>query len=232
MYQGVTSRRFAATLTGRRVLSVRRRGKHLWLELDRRPWPAFHFGMTGGFDTYPAGSPRPRFWKLELTSDDRWCLALHDARRFGRIRLQHDPPTQPPISQLGFDPLDETLPVAAFLRLFERRKAPVKAVLLDQSAFAGVGNWLADEVLYQSGIRPDRPAEGLTEEEVRRMRQRLRAIVRTAVAAGADSERFPRGWLFAHRWGRNQYARTAKGERIVHQTVAGRTTAWVPDRQR
>src|SRR5687767_11581321 len=64
--QGVSPRRLAAALRGRMVRGVHRRGKHLWMELDRRPWPAFHFGMTGGFSTYGEPSKRPRSWKVEL----------------------------------------------------------------------------------------------------------------------------------------------------------------------
>jgi formamidopyrimidine-DNA glycosylase len=105
-------------------------------------------------------------------------------------------------------------------------------VLLDQSLFAGVGNWIADEVLYQAGLDPRRPASSLSPRDVGRLRGRLRAIVHRAVSVDADSSRFPRTWLFHRRWGRKQGARTARGEPIVHLTVGGRTTAWVPSRQR
>jgi formamidopyrimidine-DNA glycosylase len=231
VYAGVSPRRFARALRGRRVLGVKRKGKHLWMELDRRPWPAFHLGMTGSFELYGSEAERPRFWKVEIRMEDGRRLALPDARRFGRIRLQDDPEREPPVSRLGLDPF-VGLPAAAELRrLLERRQAPIKAVLLDQAVFAGVGNWIADEVLYQARIRPDRPAAGLSEVEVRGLRRRLLAIVRRAVAVGADSDRFPRGWLFHHRWRRNAEARTALREKIVHETIGGRTTAWVPTRQ-
>jgi formamidopyrimidine-DNA glycosylase len=157
---------------------------------------------------------------------------MPDARRFGRIRLQQDPESEPPLSRLGFDPLLD-LPSAMELRhLLARRRAPIKSVLLDQGLFAGVGNWIADEVLYQAGLRPQRLASELRLGEVGRLRARLRAIVKRAVAVDADSDRFPRTWLFEHRWGKNAEARTARGERIVHDTIGGRTTAWVPSRQR
>jgi formamidopyrimidine-DNA glycosylase len=104
-------------------------------------------------------------------------------------------------------------------------------VLLDQSVFAGVGNWIADEVLYQSRLSPHRPAASLTRAEVARLRYRLQAIVRHAVDVRGDSDHFPRSWLFHHRWGRNAEARTWRSERIIHETVGGRTTAWVPTRQ-
>jgi formamidopyrimidine-DNA glycosylase len=232
VYAGVTPRRLAAALRGRRVERVGRKGKHLWLELDRRPWPVFHFGMTGSFRVYTRQDERPRFWKLEMRISSGQRVAFADARRFGRIRLQQHPEAEPPISALGFDALVGVPPAEELRRLLARRKAPIKAVLLDQSVFAGVGNWLADEVLFQARISPHRPAASLTPAEVRALRAKLIAIVARAVAVGADSDRFPRGWLFHRRWGRDASAVTSRAERIRHETIAGRTAAWVPGRQR
>lgn len=228
VYSGVTAGRFRRSVEGCRVGGVRRWGKHLWFELDERPWPAFHFGMTGGFEVYEVGGERPRFWKLELTADDDTVLAMYDARRLGRIRLLHDPPHEPPISELGFDPLLNMPSPAGFAQGLSHRKAPVKAVLLDQSFAAGVGNWIADEVLYQSRIAPVRRGCELTPAEARRLRTALSRVVRKAVEVDADSTRYPRTWLFHHRWGRNAEAVTSRGDKIVHATVGGRTTAWVP----
>ena len=232
VYAGRSAREVASALRGRRVQAVCRRGKHLWLELDRRPWPAFHFGMTGWFSFYRREAERPRFWKMELVTDEGRRLAFTDPRRFGRIRLQRDPAGEAPIALLGFDPL-EGLPPARDLALhLARRKAPLKAVLLDQALFAGVGNWVADEVLYQAGLSPRRPASSLGPAEVRRLRDRLHSVVERAVEVGADSDRFPRTWLFHARWGRRAGALTARDEPIVHETIGGRTTAWVPTRQK
>jgi formamidopyrimidine-DNA glycosylase len=232
VYEGVTPRRFGRALTGRRVLAVRRKGKHLWMELDRRPWPLFHFGMTGSFEIYEDPRERPRFWKVELVAEGGLRLAMPDCRRLGRIRLQHEPESSSPLKDLGFDALLELPAAGPLAALLSRRRAPIKAVLLDQSVFAGVGNWIADEVLFQARIRPDRPASALSAADVGRLRSRLRAIVARAVAVNADSERFPRGWLFHRRWDRAAGARIPSGERIVRETIGGRTTAWVSSRQR
>jgi formamidopyrimidine-DNA glycosylase len=232
VFCGASARRVASRLRGRRVVAARRKGKHNWVELDRRPWLAFHFGMSGRLHVYRNAEERPRYWKLELVTDRGGRLAFTDVRRFGRIRLLEDPASEPPISLLGFDPL-EGLPAAAELRrVLQRRQAPLKAVLLDQGVFAGVGNWIADEVLYQAALSPHRPAASLSVAEVSRLRRKLHAIVRHAVEVRADSDHFPSTWLFHYRWGRQADARTARAERIVHETIGGRTTAWVPARQR
>ena len=245
VYDGVTPASVRRALTGARVDAVRRRGKHLWLELDRAPHALFHFGMTGGFRTRHdrpvrlVSSPRrvdrqwpPRFMKLMLELEDGGELAFTNARRLGRIRLRDDPAGSPPISLLGFDPLIDPPSPAEFAARVAGRTAVVKSLLLDQRFAAGVGNWIADEVLYQAGIDPRRTADSLSADEARRLRAKLLHIVRRAVAVDAVKERFPRTWLFHRRWGKAAGARTVRGEEIRFVSIGGRTTAWVPSRQR
>jgi formamidopyrimidine-DNA glycosylase len=231
VFSGTTAARVAAALKGRTVRGAGRKGKHVWLELDRRPWPAFHMGMSGWFEVLRPNDDAPRFWKLDLLAGNR-RVAFCDVRRFGRVRLLSDPPNEPPISELGFDPLEGLPPTAELARHLARRSAPIKAVLLDQSLFAGVGNWIADEVLFQAGISPHRPARDLGAAEVARLRKVLHAIVAFAVKHDGDSSRFPKSWLFHRRWEYRGDQRTSRGESIVRETIGGRTAAWVPTRQR
>ncbi len=247
VFEELPPARFRQTLLGRCVRGVGRHGKHLWLELDRRPWPCFHFGMAGGLQAPRARGVRlvssgrkrdpddawpPRFTKLRLTFDDGGELVMTDARRLARVRLRTDPRAEPPISGLGFDALRDLPPSRRLAELLAGRSAPIKAVLLDQSFAAGVGNWIADEVLYHARIAPRRRAHSLSAGETLRLREALRSVVGAAVRARADSDRFPKTWLFHHRWGRKTGAVTARGEKIRHDTIAGRTTAWVPAVQR
>jgi formamidopyrimidine-DNA glycosylase len=276
VFEGVPAARFRRALVGRRVKAVRRHGKHLWLELDRRPWPCLHFGMTGGIHVTranpggparraavtranPGGPARraavraeravrlvsdgsvdrsdwpPRFTKLHLRFEGGVELALADGRRLGRIRLRRDPATEPPISVLGFDAWRAMPTPARFHAMLRERRSPIKAVLLDQSFAAGIGNWIADEVLYQAGIAPKRRASTLSATEAGRLRAKIRSVIGGAVRAGSDSDRFPRWWLFHRRWGHRRGgppATTVRGEHIRHETVGGRTTAWVPSAQR
>jgi formamidopyrimidine-DNA glycosylase len=246
VFDGVAPARFRRALLGRRVETVRRHGKHLWFELDRRPWPILHFGMTGGFhtpagrsvklvssgDRDPDGAWPPRFTKLHLVFDDGGELVYADGRRLGRVRLRHDPRGEPPISLIGFDAYREIPSLAQFCDLLRGRGAPLKAVLLDQGFAAGVGNWIADEVLYQARLDPRRRAATVTREEAARLRAKLRVVVDLSVRVRADSERYPRSWLFHHRWGKHAGAVTGRGESIRYTTLGGRTTAWVPAVQR
>jgi formamidopyrimidine-DNA glycosylase len=228
--ESVSTGRVRNALEGARVLNTDRKGKHMWFELDRRPWPCIHFGMTGRFHV---GDPReapPAGCKLALATDDA-CLVFINHRRLGRIRLRRVPLSEPPLSALGFDALNELPPQRELYELLTRRTAPIKAVLLDQGCLAGIGNWIADEVLYQAHIAPARRASGLHRDEVAALRTTLSRILRHAVKVDADADRFPRTWLFHRRWGKRDDARTARGERIAFDTIGGRTTAWVPGAQ-
>ncbi len=235
-----------AALLGATVTGTGRHGKQMWIELDRKPWLGVHFGMTGGWRTRGddplklESSPEevdrawpPRFTKLRLTLDGGAQLAFTNARRLGRLRLREDPANEPPISKLGYDPY-KTLPSSeAFAeRLRRRGKAPLKALLLDQKFAAGVGNWIADEVLYQARLDPRRTVASLTDEERDRIRLKLRTIVKTAVRVEARKDRFPKGWLFHKRWGKDTTQSMGRGKPIVFDEVGGRTTAWVPAVQR
>jgi formamidopyrimidine-DNA glycosylase len=244
VFERISPARIRQALLDRRVRAVHRHGKHFWFELDRRPWLSVHFGMAGGLHTSRQPGVRlvtsgrraapgwpPRFTKLRLGFDNGHELAIADGRRLGRIRLRYDPVAEPPISRLGFDALRGLPPPGRFRALVRSRTSLVKALLLDQSFAAGVGNWIADEVLYQARIPPRRPVRALTNAELDRLRGRLRSVVRLAVRVGADSDRFPRTWLFHRRWDRRPGV-TRRGDPIRRETIAGRTTAWVPAVQR
>ena len=245
VFHGVTPRSCRRALTGGEVRGTGRHGKYLWLELDSRPWPVIHFGMTGalrakdepplqlesGPDESPGAWP-PRFSKLHLFLDDGGELVFTNARRLGRVRMVNDPRAESPIRDLGFDPLLDLPSARDLAAAIGRRTVTLKGLLLDQSFAAGVGNWIADEVLYQAGLDPRRRACSLDPDEVRRLRTKLGHVVRTAVRVDADNRRFPKGWLFHRRWHRGGSDVTSDGLSIRRDTVAGRTTAWVPERQR
>ena len=242
VFEGVSATRWREALTGRRVEAVHRHGKHLLFALDARPWPLFHFGMTGAFrvpgeralplastgrqadDAWP-----PRFTRIRLAFDDGGELAMTNARRLGRIRLREDPWREPPLSRLGFDPLTGLPRTRDVARRIAGRRVSLKGLLLlDQTFAAGVGNWMADEILYQARLDPRRAASSLAPEEIARLRAKIGSVTRRAVAVDAEKERFPRTWLFHHRWGRRADARTSRGEAVDFFTLSGRTMAWVP----
>jgi formamidopyrimidine-DNA glycosylase len=238
----------ARAIQGRTIRAVRRKGKYLWVELDRKPWILLHLGMTGDLKIKKKGqdwsgihlhglkkdsaTALPRFLRLHLIAADGTEFAFTDPRRFGRIRLVQDPLHEKPISELGVDALGDFPSAKELLVVLQKRKAPIKAVLLDQSVFAGVGNWVADEVLFQSQIDPHRGTYHLQFSDVLRLRKVLLSVLKKAVSVGADSSAYPKSWLFHHRWGKGKAAQTSKGMKIQFDTIGGRTTAWVPQIQK
>ncbi|RKP40296.1 hypothetical protein BJ085DRAFT_9292, partial [Dimargaris cristalligena] len=164
-------------------------------------------------------------------------ICYTDPRRFGRIRLVRQPLENPPVSELGFDPIINMPTLADFTRRVQpptqrhRGGTCIKALLLDQRFAAGVGNWIADEILYQSGVHPARPTRSLTTAELTRLHQWTARVCQVAVDCNADKDRFPADWLFHVRWGKARKTVqhvTRKGEPVVFETVGGRTSAIVP----
>ena len=235
-------------LLGRTVQAVGRRGKFFWLTLSGEGPTVFgHLGMSGwvrevglegtrlhghGDAPFDDEHGRPRFLKLGLATRSGRGIVLTDPRRLGRVWLGAAPERDSRVKRLGPDAFDALPSARELCTLFARRKISIKAVLLDQGALAGIGNWIADEVLYQSRIAPKRGASSLSTVEVAALRRAIANVLARAVKVGADHERFPKSWLFEHRWGGRRGAEQIAGQRIVREEVGGRTTAWVPTRQK
>jgi len=245
VFEGVTPAKIKRSLRGRRVLALRRHGKQFWLELDSGSSLMIHLGMTGHIRTPGARRLKlaadseavdqewpPRFAKLELVFTSGERLAFTNARRFGRVRIEKDPRSVPPVSKLGFDPVVSPPGESAFRDALAKRRGSIKSLLLNQRFVAGVGNWIADEILYQAGIDPSRAANSLRPEEADRVYVKLLEIIHFAISVDANKQRFPKDWLFHYRWGKTDGIKTAKGQDIVFDTIGGRTTAWVPSVQK
>ncbi|KAL9048668.1 MAG: hypothetical protein Q9162_007606 [Coniocarpon cinnabarinum] len=192
----------------------------------------------------------PRFTKVlfEATSSSGEVteFAFVDGRRFAKIQLIHPEAGKSvretdPLSLNGPDPVLEADKITDewLGGLLEKRKVPVKALLLDQHALSGVGNWVADEVLFQARIHPEKTANALDEDEVARLAEQLKSICRiAAIDALGDSNHFPadgpNAFLMRHRWRLDKTGNEGvlpSGEKIVRITVGGRTSAVVPSRQ-
>lgn len=229
---------------GATVEKVGRKGKFWWLELDRKPWVFGHLGMAGwirelgqnsirlrehGNAPFDDETGRPRFLKMLLESESGRRIAMTDGRRLARLWVGEDPHSALP--KLGPDMLLEPWAVDDLVKRLKGRTAPIKAMLLDQTLFCGVGNWIADEVLYQSEIAPQRLAGELSQTELSKLLVSLERVLDLAVQVGANSELYPKSWLFHYRWGGAKGHDTIDGGQIQRETVGGRTTAWVPTRQ-
>jgi formamidopyrimidine-DNA glycosylase len=170
----------AEELEGDRVVAVERRGKYLLLRLASGLGLLVHLRMTGGFHWQPVTHERA---VLEL--DDGARLAYRDVRRFGTWLVLEGTELEPYLAMKnGPEPLGPHFTSRWLGPQLARRRAPLKAVLLDQRVVAGLGNIYADEALWRARLNPLRPACDLEESEVRRL---VRAI-RGALATGIDRQ--------------------------------------------
>jgi formamidopyrimidine-DNA glycosylase len=167
----------AEELEGDRVAAVERRGKYLALRLESGLALLVHLRMTGGFGFEPTSHQRA---VVEL--DDGSTLVFRDVRRFGTWLVVDEGELRPYLDlKNGPEPLGPGFTTAWLAGQLGRRRAPLKAVLLDQRVVAGLGNIYADEALWRARISPLRPASNLDAEEVSRVHRAVRAALRAGI---------------------------------------------------
>ncbi len=175
-------------LTGRDIAGVERRGKHQILRLDDGATVLVHFRMNGDwhFDRVTDDLPRHARVSFELASGRR--VVLVDSRAL--CSVTYHACDAPPLLDLGPEPEDPTLTAVSLRGRFEKRRGPIKAVLLDQSVIAGVGNIYAAEACWLARISPRAAAARLSSARV----ARLLAGIRRALADGhTNAGRYHRG---------------------------------------
>jgi formamidopyrimidine-DNA glycosylase len=233
----------ADALTGRRLSSAGRRGKAMWCETGGGPALGLHLGMAGRViidgesagdrvasgETAalartavvleePGGARRAAWARFALDFDDGGRLVLFDKRRLGRVVLDPD------IAHLGPDLLEAS--ALEFRARVGRGGAPLKARLMDQETVAGIGNLLADEILWQAAQPPLRPAGDLDDTELDALRRTARAATRRAIRRGGVHT----GEVIPHRRPGGVCPRC--GADMVRAKVGGRTTWWCAREQR
>ncbi len=154
LIDGVSAAEFKSRIKGRRIEGLSRRGKYLIFHLSGDLYLIIHLRMTGALLHRNAGDPADRYTRAILALDDGTELRFTDLRKLGRFRLVAHPDEA--VGKLGPEPLDASFTAAALKRAIGRRKAPIKSLLLDQRALAGVGNIYADEALFAARIHPQR----------------------------------------------------------------------------
>eukprot|EP01138_Halocafeteria_seosinensis_P004095 gb/GECG01004187.1/.p1 GENE.gb/GECG01004187.1/~~gb/GECG01004187.1/.p1 ORF type:complete len:333 (+),score=26.54 gb/GECG01004187.1/:1-999(+) len=242
---------FQEQLVSRRVESVERHGKFLWLTLspsgsESLRHPILHFGMTGAvvvrggesihykFPQLSVSSSQhswpPRHCKVEITLDDGTQVAYVNARRLGGIWFHSSPSQFIRERNLGFDPYKSMPSLSIFNQLLqERRSSTIKSILMGQTFCAGLGNWMVDEILYQSKVHPGTTVLNLSASEAADLHYWTEQVTSVATNVDADWSRLPCEWLFHHRRPKN--SRTPVdyfGNLILFETVANRTSVIVP----
>ncbi len=229
---GTTPHRLRAALAGRSFTTARRRGKLMLVDVDGGPTLGLRFGMTGGLVVdgqealdrlrYGPGVFNEKWVRARITFADGGHLLVHDPRRFGSLELAPDE------GRLGPDALTASfgdLRGALAIGRGNGSAAPLKARLMDQERLAGVGNLLADEILWRAGLAPGRRTP-LDDDELRGLHREMRATLRQLTRRGGSHT----GDLMEerHREGRCPL----DGTELRCEVVGGRTTYWCPVHQR
>jgi formamidopyrimidine-DNA glycosylase len=221
---GVTAGGLKRRLEGRKFESTRRHGKHLFVELDEGPWLLLHFGMTGGLNYYEDAVEEPTHARVLISFRNGYHLAFDDQRLFGKVDLIDDPDDYVQVHKLGPDPLDLDLPV--FRERLEGRRGEIKATLMNQRVFAGIGNIYSDEILFQVRLHPKTSVGRLDESSLHGLHEQTGRVLRAAIERGADPGGLPAWFLLPHR---QEGADCPRGNGTVLKTkAAGRTAYYCP----
>jgi formamidopyrimidine-DNA glycosylase len=202
----------ASALTGHTLATAHRRGKFMWLETDDGPALGLHLGMAGRILVDPGDTTRWDRFTVEFADGGK--LVLRDKRRLGRAVLNPDfSHVGPDAAEVGRDD---------FRRLIGAGRTPIKARLLDQHAISGIGNLLADQILWQARIAPLHSTADLTTDDLDHLRREVRAAVRSAIRKGGAHT----GNFIQAR--RRDGVCPRDGHALARGRVGGRTTYWCP----
>ena len=182
-----TAKDFRTLVEGHSIKSISRLGKNLVIGLDNQTHLVIHLGMSGQLlRAKSAKDPKPKHTHVVFSfvqgGELRYVgdgLALRKA--------------VPELAHLGLDPFEDQIGWDRFAAILRSRATPLKAVLTDQDIIAGIGNIYADEILFASGLRFDRPAESLSTIEIRRLHRAITEVLTEAIKHGGstlDDEQF------------------------------------------
>ena len=240
---------FIDAVLGMRIESMARRGKYILARLaPSRPFgPDFptsgeelllvvHLGMTGQLRLVDEVVPLAKHTHAVFFLDDGRQLRYRDPRRFGRLLVgtQEALLSARKMPRLGPEPMDPDFAADQLYRQLRRRRAPLKAVLLDQKAIAGVGNIYADESLHRARLRPTRVASTVSRQSARRLHESLRESLELAIAnrgSSVDTYRDAWGEVGGQQEKLLVYGRAGEpcftcGRPLSSLRIAGRTTVF------
>jgi formamidopyrimidine-DNA glycosylase len=229
-------RQFEFMLSGCTIEGVGRRGKYLLFDVP--PYTLVsHLRMEGQYRLAERGEETAPHTHVVFTFTDGTELRYRDVRQFGTMDLiGPGEPLPKGLQSLGLEPFDPQLDPHTLYQRIHHRTAPIKAVLLDQSVLAGLGNIYVDEALFRAGIHPERPANRLTKAQCERLLGVIRDVLQEAIDAGGSSiKSYVNGYgrHGAFQMALNVYGRDGEpcrvcGTEIVKLRVAGRGTHVCP----
>lgn len=184
---------FREHLIGQSFTATERIGKYLFARTSGEKILVLHFGMTGNLAYYHESIDRPRFAHIVYHFEGGYNLGFLNKRKFGWNNLTDDVNAYQ--HRIGLSTDATKILQEDFLRALSRRKTAIKPALLDQKVTAGIGNWLADEILYQSRVHPGKKVPDLKEDEQITIYNNMRQILETSIAEQAIYRNFPKNYF-------------------------------------
>jgi formamidopyrimidine-DNA glycosylase len=175
------------SLTGAKVLAVKRRGKFMWFELNRPEVLVAHLGMSGQFLIQPKQTQDEKHLRVRFAMKDGE-LRFIDQRTFGWLSvesLQDGVPTS--ANHIALDPFDPKFDLASTVDQFKLKRTQVKKAILDQELISGVGNIYADESLWRAKIHPETRIEKLTRAKIELLLTKAIEVMAEALDQGGTS---------------------------------------------
>jgi formamidopyrimidine-DNA glycosylase len=227
-------------LTGATLRSSETAAKQMLFVFSGDNWLGVHLGMTGELRVEAPEYSPTKHDHLILAQKDRQ-LVFNDPRMFGAILFHHGKTAPEWWTRIAPAILSDEFTLEAVTTFLKRRgRTPIKAVLLMQERFPGIGNWMADEILWRAAIHPRRLAASLTPKEIATLHRESRHVcwmaLKTIAGAGDYlppdlNKHIPKTWLFWHRWEDGGLCPRTKSP-LVREEIGGRTTCWSPGRQK
>ncbi len=230
---------FARRLADRRIISVGRHGKFLMTSLDTDILWVTHLGMSGRISLVDGAEPIADHSNVIVSLDSGIDFRFIDPRTFGFVAaFTPEELAESSLARLGRDALSDLPRAKQLAALLAGRRAPIKALLLDQNVVAGIGNIYADESLHRAAIAPHRSGGSLTQQEIGALRRAIRDTLRHALAYGGTSlddlaYLLPDGRTGDYMSRLRAYGREGEpcrrcGSEMVRSLIRARSSFWCP----
>ncbi len=223
---GVSKRSFRRKLQGHKLEGTHRRGKYLFVDFNYKSL-VLHFGMTGKLKYYKGDSP-PDYAKVIWLFKNDYQLAYIAPRILGRLQISNSSSTFIEQHKLGSDALD--ISIDELYKTLCTSRSKIKSALMNQKILAGLGNIYSDEILFQSGIHPEIPANQLSRSRVKELFHKMQKVLQKAIEKKARPKDLPRNYLLPHREKGGECPRCNCSFDTIK--VSGRTTCYCPNCQK
>jgi len=177
----------SSLLPNQSITNVRRRAKYLLIETPVGTL-IIHLGMSGSLRIVNADTPVEKHEHVDIIFNDNTCLRYKDPRRFGCLLWTASAIDQHKlIEHLGPEPLSDAFEIDDFYQKAQRRKTPIKNLIMDGKVVVGVGNIYACEALFSSGIHPQRVANNISKKRLEKLLHEIKKVLARAIKQGGTT---------------------------------------------